>query len=154
MVALLHDHTVRPTAARPVRSPRRRPPSQRRPGSPGHLAVVAPAPAGVAVATWIVLAVAAVVLAIAMGGLRLVQGAPPAASWAELRGDSLAGAGALVQPGDISVTVQAGDTLWAIAQRLAPGRDPRPVVDALTRANGGSQVQAGQQVVIPASLAG
>lgn len=148
MVALLHDHTIRPAQARPARSPRPRP------GSRGHLAVVAPKPADVAVAAWVVLAVAAVVLAIALGGLRLIQGAPPAASWAELRGESVATAGASAEPGDGSVTVQAGDTLWAIAQRLAPGQDPRPVVDALTRANGGSQVQAGQRVVIPASLAG
>ena len=32
--------------------------------------------------------------------------------------------------------VQAGDTLWSIAERLSPGEDPRPVVDALTAVNG------------------
>src|SRR5207247_6219585 len=32
--------------------------------------------------------------------------------------------------------VRAGDTLWSIASRIAgPGADPRPVVDALQRAN-------------------
>lgn len=148
MVALLHDHSVRTSPSRPVRSARRRRAPRR------HLAVVAaPAPAGAAVPTWVVLAVAAVVLGITMSGLRLAQGAPPS-SWAELRSGSVAAGSGSVQPGDAVITVQAGDTLWAIAQRLAPGRDPRPVLDVLTRANGGSQVQAGQQVVIPASLAG
>jgi hypothetical protein len=34
--------------------------------------------------------------------------------------------------------VQPGDTLWTIATEVAPDRDPRPVVDALRSANGGS----------------
>lgn len=33
------------------------------------------------------------------------------------------------------VTVQAGDTLWSIAQRVAPNRDPRPVVSRLRSVN-------------------
>jgi nucleoid-associated protein YgaU len=46
--------------------------------------------------------------------------------------------------------VQPGDTLWSIAQRLSPGEDPRPVVDALAEANGvraGDLVQ-GQALVV------
>ena len=39
--------------------------------------------------------------------------------------------------------VQAGDTLWSIAERLSPGEDPRTVVDALAEANG---VRAGDLV--------
>ncbi len=39
--------------------------------------------------------------------------------------------------------VQPGDTLWRIAARVAPGADPRPVIDELARANG---VQAGALV--------
>jgi hypothetical protein len=34
-----------------------------------------------------------------------------------------------------SVQVQPGDTLWSIAQRVAPQRDPRQVVDKLRRLN-------------------
>jgi nucleoid-associated protein YgaU len=33
------------------------------------------------------------------------------------------------------VTVQSGDTLWSIARRVAPGRDPRAVVDDLRSRN-------------------
>lgn len=34
-----------------------------------------------------------------------------------------------------TVQVQPGDTLWSIAQRVAPQRDPRQVVDRLRRLN-------------------
>lgn len=47
--------------------------------------------------------------------------------------------------------VREGDTLWSIAVRVAPGTDPRPVVDALATVNGvdaGSLVP-GQLLVIP-----
>lgn len=43
-----------------------------------------------------------------------------------------------------SVVVQPGDTLWTIAERLAPGRDPRKVVDALVQARGTSTVVPGE----------
>src|SRR4051794_14243057 len=33
--------------------------------------------------------------------------------------------------------VRPGDSLWSVAQRLAPGEDPRPVVDALAQARHG-----------------
>ena len=32
-----------------------------------------------------------------------------------------------------SLVVQPGDSLWSIAERIAPGADPRPIVDALAR---------------------
>jgi Tfp pilus assembly protein FimV len=50
----------------------------------------------------------------------------------------------------VTYVVESGDTLWSIARRVAPGRDPRPVVDALAEANdlrGGLQV--GQELSIP-----
>jgi LysM domain len=50
----------------------------------------------------------------------------------------------------ITYVVESGDTLWSIARRVAPGQDPRPVVDGLTRSNdvrGG--LQAGQELSIP-----
>ncbi|MDQ1750760.1 MAG: hypothetical protein QOE71_1816 [Pseudonocardiales bacterium] len=34
-----------------------------------------------------------------------------------------------------TVTVQAGDTLWSIARKVAPERDPRAVVDQLVSRN-------------------
>ncbi len=47
--------------------------------------------------------------------------------------------------------VKAGDTLWSIAVRMAPGRDPRPLVDAIAEANAvdpGALVP-GQPLVVP-----
>jgi Tfp pilus assembly protein FimV len=42
--------------------------------------------------------------------------------------------------------VQPGDTLWSIAQRLAPGQDPRAVVDLLVQAHGGPTIQPGDVI--------
>jgi hypothetical protein len=50
-----------------------------------------------------------------------------------------------------SVIVTSGETLWSIAQREAPGRDPREVVDLLQRTNHlTGMLRAGQRLVLPA----
>jgi hypothetical protein len=49
--------------------------------------------------------------------------------------------------------VRSGDTLWDIARRLHPGADPRPIVDALARANGGAALRAGDRLPLPAAVA-
>lgn len=50
-------------------------------------------------------------------------------------------------------TVEAGDTLWSVAQRIAPDSDPRPVVAQLRRLNEleSAQLQVGQQLLLPAA---
>ena len=50
-----------------------------------------------------------------------------------------------------TIVVQSGDTLWSIAQRLAPGSDPRPIVDKLSAELGTSSPQPGQKLTYPAS---
>lgn len=47
--------------------------------------------------------------------------------------------------------VRPGDTLWSIAERLRPGSDPRPLVDAIARVNGVSAggLVPGQSLRIP-----
>ena len=54
-----------------------------------------------------------------------------------------------------TLTVSAGDSLWSIAEQVAPGADPRDVVDAIVRLNAleGVTVSAGQQLAIPAEYA-
>jgi hypothetical protein len=42
--------------------------------------------------------------------------------------------------------VRPGDSLWSVAQRLAPGEDPRPVVDALAQARHGDPLVPGERV--------
>jgi hypothetical protein len=94
--------------------------------------------------------------------VRFSQGAPPAATWAELGGDprgtvqALTGPGDHLQPVDSAAryhTVRPGDSYWSIAIDLTPGVDPRSTVDRLVEANGGSSsLIVGQRVLIPADL--
>ncbi len=53
-----------------------------------------------------------------------------------------------------AVEVRAGDTLWSIAERIAPARDPRDVVAELERANHlpGAVVLAGSRLQVPADV--
>ncbi len=48
-------------------------------------------------------------------------------------------------------TVQPGDTLWSVAQRIAPDNDPREVVAQIKRINHlhSSSLQAGQLLLLP-----
>ncbi len=50
-----------------------------------------------------------------------------------------------------SYVVRSGDTLWSIAERVAPGRDPRPLVDAISQANrvDAGALVPGRTLVIP-----
>jgi nucleoid-associated protein YgaU len=47
--------------------------------------------------------------------------------------------------------VQPGDTLWSIAQRYAPARDPFETIDEIRRLNGITDytVRPGQRLIIP-----
>jgi hypothetical protein len=51
-----------------------------------------------------------------------------------------------------SYVVREGDTLWTIARELAPGNDPRPIVDRLSATNGGDagRLVPGQTLVVSA----
>ncbi|MGI8762152.1 MAG: LysM peptidoglycan-binding domain-containing protein [Jatrophihabitantaceae bacterium] len=60
----------------------------------------------------------------------LLAAALVAIAWASAPGARPAGA-----PAPASVTVRSGDTLWSIATRVAPDRDPRAEVADLQRRN-------------------
>jgi hypothetical protein len=51
----------------------------------------------------------------------------------------------------VSVTVQPGDSLWAIAGAVAPERDPRDVVADIVQLNNleAARVNPGQQLFVP-----
>ena len=49
-----------------------------------------------------------------------------------------------------TIVVRPGDTLWAIAERLDPGADPRPVVDELVALNGSRPLLPGETLRGPA----
>ena len=52
---------------------------------------------------------------------------------------------------DELVVAEPGDSLWSIAQRLAPDADPREVVDALAAARGTTAVIPGESLTWLAS---
>jgi LysM repeat protein len=48
-------------------------------------------------------------------------------------------------------TVEPGDSLWSVAQRVAPDNDPREVVEQIRRLNDlpSAHIRAGQQLLLP-----
>ncbi|WP_169581412.1 MULTISPECIES: LysM peptidoglycan-binding domain-containing protein [Microbacterium] len=92
-----------------------------------------------------VLATIAALPAIAAIAIAMVSGGSALASR-----DAGAAAGSFV-----TVTVSSGDSLWSIAEEVAPAADPRDVVDAIVRLNAldGATLQAGQSLAIPAEYA-
>lgn len=76
-----------------------------------------------------------------------------ALAWAVIGGGSaLASRDAGVAAGGFeTVTVSPGDTLWSIAEEVAPNADPRDAVDAIARLNAidGGGLIAGQTISIP-----
>jgi hypothetical protein len=46
------------------------------------------------------------------------------------------------------VVVQRGETLWGLAERIAPGSDPRKIVDDFTAQLGTSDLHEGEQITL------
>ncbi len=46
-------------------------------------------------------------------------------------------------------TVQQGDSLWSIAERVQPTADPRPLVAELAKETGSDSVVPGERIAIP-----
>jgi LysM repeat protein len=87
----------------------------------------------------LVAAVTAVVLL--AGGILASFAAPSTASSPVASEGPAAGAVYVVQP---------GDTFWAIARRLQPGGDPRPLVARLVAAHGSPALVTGERLSLPA----
>lgn len=84
--------------------------------------------------------VVALVLVMAQAGAAL--GGSPLASPERRPAASHASA----STGSRSTVVRPGDSLWTVASRLAPGSDPRPVVDALAGARHGTVLVPGETI--------
>ena len=54
------------------------------------------------------------------------------------------------------VEVEAGQSLWALAEEIAPQADPREVISAIVRLNGlpSADVQSGERLAIPFEYVG
>ncbi|GEK84880.1 LysM peptidoglycan-binding domain-containing protein [Microbacterium aerolatum] len=70
-------------------------------------------------------------------------------------GDAMASGDEVATASFETVTVLPGDTLWSIAESLAPTADPRAVIGDIERLNalGTGSLQVGQQLAIPAEYA-
>ncbi len=81
-----------------------------------------------------------------------VSAALIAGAWAGPVARAIGSGGEPVPTSRSSYVVRGGDTLWSIAERLAPGRDPRPLVDAIATANevDPGALVPGTTLVIPA----
>lgn len=74
-----------------------------------------------------------------------------AAFFAALNGGQAGASNESVSDSSTYITVGSGESLWQIAERVAPSADPRDVVDALVSYNHlEGDIQAGQRVAIPA----
>ncbi|NUU08033.1 LysM peptidoglycan-binding domain-containing protein [Leifsonia sp. C5G2] len=53
------------------------------------------------------------------------------------------------------VTVESGDSLWSVAERVAPNADPRDVIADIVSLNGleSAVVSPGQQLAVPSKYA-
>jgi hypothetical protein len=73
-----------------------------------------------------------------------------AAAWAGPAVRALGSPGTPARVSQTSYVVREGDTLWSIARQLAPGTDPRPVVDLLSATNGihAGRIVPGQTLVV------
>jgi hypothetical protein len=84
---------------------------------------------------------------LAMMGLLLIGLALPLGGTGGLShptGSVLAG-----KVGPVEYTVQPGDSLWSIAQRVDPAADPRPLVAKLASQTGSDRVVPGERIVLP-----
>lgn len=87
-------------------------------------------------------------LLVALAALPLAAGI----GFAALSGGSALASGETVATADFeTVTVMPGDTLWAIAEEVAPAEDPRTVIHEIEKLNALSSgsLQVGQQLAIP-----
>lgn len=74
-----------------------------------------------------------------------------AAPWVGTARAAVAGLAGVDPVSRQTYVVRQGDTLWGIAERLAPGEDPRLLVDAIADANrlSAGRLDVGQTIVIP-----
>ncbi len=144
MVALLHPQSTFTQSARPASPSHLR--LVRGPAAPKHPWVHWVQERPRRAAMWAVVGLAVIGSFLVLRSLQAV----PASAYQS--GASSASVHSLAGDGEAVHVVQQGETLWAIASELAPGVDPRPLIDQLADRNGGSAIQVGQRLLVPADL--
>lgn len=143
MVALLHPQpTRRPQPIRPASPPKLR--LVQGHASPKHPLVQLVEDQPRRVAAWAMVGLCILGSFLMLRSMQAVPGSALAP-----RPAAVEPVGALPTDSEIVHVVQQGETLWAIASELAPGVDPRPLIDRLADRNGGSAIQVGQRLVVP-----
>jgi hypothetical protein len=93
--------------------------------------------------------IAAVALALALnGGIAVAEGASVGAG---LGGNTVVGVGVGVATGFDYVTIRSGQSLWQLAETIAPTSDPRDVIAEIVSLNQlpSESVQPGQRIALP-----
>ena len=90
----------------------------------------------------VVLLAVALVLVMARAGAALGGSTPAAPERHPAHSHAQAG----VTHHAATTVVESGDSLWTVAERLAPDSDPRPVVDALSGARHGTELTPGETI--------
>ncbi len=59
----------------------------------------------------------------------------------------------VTSPKPRTYVVETGDTLWAIASKMRPGTDPRPLIQQIQQVNGvdAGSLSPGQRLVVPSA---
>jgi nucleoid-associated protein YgaU len=75
------------------------------------------------------------------------------AAWAGPIARAVVGPATVEPVSRTSYVVRPGDSVWGIAERVSPGTDPRPLVDAIVQTNhlDATALTPGQTLVIPSS---
>jgi len=118
---------------------------------PGRTVAAGPARVVSPVTYWrrriaVVVIAVALVLVMARAGAALGGSTPVAPERHPAQSASTAGPTAGKSTAGKSTVVRPGDSLWTVAERLAPGDDPRPVVDALSEARHGTVLTPGETI--------
>lgn len=81
-----------------------------------------------------------------------VAAAIVAVAWSGAVGNAIGAGDPVRLSARTGYVVREGDTLWSIAERMAPGEDPRPLVDAISAANRleAASIVPGQTLIVPA----
>jgi hypothetical protein len=97
----------------------------------------------------VAVAVLTVVLLLVSSAMARIAGGAPSSAAGDPSPTSAAASSAAGVAAPATVVVEPGDTLWTIAEAIAPDTDVRITVDQLVALNGSSPLVVGQELELP-----